>query len=1488
MDASEIKAAAGETGGILKAGQEAGGSSAKEPAQLNVKAASKYLGLLSRDRAQVSDGLQRALNSVHSALNSYIQDPQRIRIAAQASSLEGEGEFSRLSSRVISRDSSLSESVAEDLSTKSHLVRSRDASAEFEKTMGDLPPALKEDTAAGAALSKAIAQSLLNLTDHQTLGAGLERDLAVRGVYVPEQELSQRSRDATSRVLQVSLAFAKSNSPEELKELPAEPEPAKEAPGSTTPQIMTRYLRQALDEFPDDSTYLDIFRKNKEAGAPQPDDKVSIETAERIHNLIAKAAETARRGNLIPGGNSQGSAAAGSSAGSFATSAGNEAPRSSTAAAPDGGDARELSLSELSERASRLQRQFRLERQKLASEGQMPDPAEYPPSRTGAAGKPGTADAAVAEASKADAAKIAEPTSEKQASENTTFKAAPESKEGASAKAAQAAPAEATAKAGQTTAPSSLSLEDASVSVSYKAVQNPFYGGISSVPGMTLPVNGFDDQAALGFAARSMVQDFSTPRTISRILKEQEALAGEALSAPKGTAESSLKTAGPQAAAASSTQENAQPVLKAEAETAAGNPAKAPAAAGGNAAAASSVPEEALSTVSENGASKQASAAPASTAGATADAVSDETLATEEAKPSSADQTTKFQTQSVESISTEETVPEAEAKPSAQTVADELEPAATEDAVDHAPAEDAASSELKAGSTAPAASGTQAADEAAIEDDKSSKAQQEGAQAQASSSQAAAPAEDEAAGAIEEAPQEAQKAAQSSKPQTAFVAASKSAESSSEAPAFDAEDLESKQVAEVTKQDPSKAVPETSAASDANAATATSKQTSVKSTDGQAVDAGAQTRTADAAANEAETTVEQDSKAANSAQSSKPQAAFTASASSAEAAAKAASETPETVRQPAQAGTASAAAASEAEASVPASEEAHVAASTAADAEAVEDASTAVQDPAKGSASPNSTSQQILAPAASEESSAEEPASEEQPAAATGETASGASGASESGIAASGMSGSAATSSSAQAAAAQAEDADESADASPSKSTGATGLKASEAAQAFVAAGMNSAPDEASTEEASSEGGNGDEAGADADARSASSQGPSIGDSIMKGTVPASELDDSDTPEDAPDNDGRNLGREAAGAIDTAKEASGEAEAAKAPADPLKAPAAAAVTTGGSAPVPQESVITTPQGTVKEGGFLRRLASIFSPSKAAANAAAAEAAAAQQGAALQLKLSQGSPLDVFASTLASLGASRFLPPEARKEARDLRAGLMDPVRDLATVDSWLEFVAAPMSPSSPRAIAMHQWAFFILCLRFRELGKSVDKFLKKLGIDISADLPIDDMLLSHQDDEGAGEKLCRSTLSQIQRLQQLAPQDAEGFFNRAIPLPPAYDGGKEGSLSLRREKKKDGRKLWHLQFAFDLENLGPVEIRAVASFPEVRLSYVAQTLEGLQALQSKVPELEKQLGDLGLEPRSSSPRIGRVDAMQRRDKASSAAKAPDGMVDVDI
>ena len=68
---------------------------------------------------------------------------------------------------------------------------------------------------------------------------------------------------------------------------------------------MTRYLRKALDEFPEGSTYLDIFKQNRQkAEASETEneynDDISKNTAKRIHDLIHKAAVTARKGNLIP------------------------------------------------------------------------------------------------------------------------------------------------------------------------------------------------------------------------------------------------------------------------------------------------------------------------------------------------------------------------------------------------------------------------------------------------------------------------------------------------------------------------------------------------------------------------------------------------------------------------------------------------------------------------------------------------------------------------------------------------------------------------------------------------------------------------------------------------------------------------------------------------------------------------------------------------------------------------------------------------------------------------------------------------------------------------------------------------------------------------------------------------------------------------------------------------------------------------------------
>lgn len=1478
MDASEIKTAAGETGGIQSArsGQNSANRQVNEKALINVKAASKYLALLSRDRTLVSDGLKRTLNSVQSTLNSYIQDKDKIKSAATSSGLSGEGELTRLSSRVIARDSALSENVAEDLSTKSKLVRQRDAATEFGKTMSSLPPALKEDTAAGSAISKTIAQSLLNLTDHETLGAGLERDLAVRGIYVPEQELSQRSREATSRVLQVSLAFAMSNSPEVLESLPPdESEPKKEAPGSTTPQIMTRYLRRALNEFPDDSTYLDIFKKNREASESEQDDKVSEETIERIHNLIVKAAQSARRGNLIPG-DARTDESGNSDVSEKSASAGSAAPRSArgdTANRADSAeDARGLSLSELSERASRLQRQFRLERQKLASEGQMPDPAEYPKSATIATAK---TDSDPDESSAGGDASDIKSSSQRSAvpSETPEKKGSPQNGDTdnnarVSLENSQSAGALSNGKDGAT---SGIPLENASVNFSYKAIQNQFFGGISSAPGITIPVTDFDNKSLLGFAARELLQDFTTPRTINRIIKEQE----ELLSREKAQATSlradnpdSQKSAASDAAATntaivSKNSENSAEISKPDAAIADKNARalKTEQTAGDSArphsetnASAQTVPSGgAPSENSDETGPKSESAVSSSSLPSSASAVnSKSTMASGEVSedPSETSDKSSLAVSEVKPDEVQDAVGEKAARKSTDTVIAK-------------PGESAApDTESKSG-----AIGEEAEDQSAIEPETAPEPESQVKAAQDEAS--AVNQQDSAASTEAQRPDESVKA----DPETVTIATGATVsvnEPVSEGTTGD-ETLESSY-----KSSSQSSEPQAKFVASATASESTDPAAAAVSDEKTPVSAGAKTGDTISIPDDTGKNIPSDttddntavSESEDSAQSGKAEpSAFSDKEASAVADASAADDEAGSESVSAQSAVIS-----------PKSDE-----YAGAPSQSASPAESAPAEPEQALTSKAETDTDNAELSADDKNAAE--SSRTNSVSESDATVSGSANFSDkvesdpyntanAAVTANDLSAQKNT----QTATTIATD---SAETDSALKVPLSDLKTSAAAVDLVAA-----DEKARLKAAGSSSLSENEASADADAEGAAR----LGDSIMKGTVPASELDDSDTPEDAPDLGGRNVGREVASDIDTKSEASSEASSSVKDAvasSPLKTPAAAAVTTGGSAPLPDESVITNPQGTVKEGGFLSRLVSLFSSSK---NQKSAQTSVQlQQLASGQSQILRESPLDRFVSELTTLGASAFLPPELIKEAKALKAKLLDPVADLSSVNSWLEFVAAPMSPTSARAVSMHQWAFFILCLRFRELGKSVDKFLKKNGIDIKADSVLDDMLLSHQDDEGAVEKLCDDTLSQISRMQQLSSQGAQGFFNRVVPLPPAYDGGQEGSLSLKRESKKDGRKIWHLEFAFDLENTGPIGIRAVASFPEIRLSYVAKTMEGLQALQKRVPELERQLEELGLEPKSSGPRLGHIEGMDRDiSKDQPAVLSKDQLLNVNI
>ena len=349
---------------------------------------------------------------------------------------------------------------------------------------------------------------------------------------------------------------------------------------------------------------------------------------------------------------------------------------------------------------------------------------------------------------------------------------------------------------------------------------------------------------------------------------------------------------------------------------------------------------------------------------------------------------------------------------------------------------------------------------------------------------------------------------------------------------------------------------------------------------------------------------------------------------------------------------------------------------------------------------------------------------------------------------------------------------------------------------------------------------------------------------------------------------------------------------------------AANIRAGQNAPIPEQSVVPSYEAP-QEGGLLRRLASLFgrgsqsaenSPEIAQGQTASVAASALgnlkdttadksemlhslEQG--RQEALRQNS-LDQLFSRLNQAATNSQLPEPMQQQARKLLAALENPVNDLHTVSSWLNFVTGPLSPSSSLALALHQWAFMLLCIRFEQIGRSVDKFLKKQGKgnalgDNLAELEpamrqakdiakgLDGSKSELTGGHHTSAQLLDDTLGQIERLQQqtqLTPPNQ--VLPRYIPLPPFYHGGKEGSLSAQHHTDEDGGKSWHLNFHFDLEHMGALEVKVKLRFPEVQISFVAERLDTLQRVQSLMPELNQHLAQMGLQSKGSNARLGHI------------------------
>ena len=167
-------------------------------AQINANATAKYISVISKHKGLLAESQARTFNQLNSSLNSFVKDSSSIAKESYNKDSAMMGHYRKLTVQVINRDPNLQEKVASDLSSQKEMVRSRDAASVLESDLKNLPKVLSEGTVAGQNLGKFICQSVVNLTDYENMGAGLQRDLAIRQVFAPTEELSLRSKQATA------------------------------------------------------------------------------------------------------------------------------------------------------------------------------------------------------------------------------------------------------------------------------------------------------------------------------------------------------------------------------------------------------------------------------------------------------------------------------------------------------------------------------------------------------------------------------------------------------------------------------------------------------------------------------------------------------------------------------------------------------------------------------------------------------------------------------------------------------------------------------------------------------------------------------------------------------------------------------------------------------------------------------------------------------------------------------------------------------------------------------------------------------------------------------------------------------------------------------------------------------------------------------------------------------------------------------------------
>lgn len=1437
-------------------------------AQINANATAKYISVISKHKGLLAESQARTFNQLNSSLNSFVKDSSSIAKESYNKDSATMGHYRKLTVQVINRDPNLQEKVASDLSSQKEMVRSRDAASVLESDLKNLPKVLSEGTVAGQNLGKFICQSVVNLTDYENMGAGLQRDLAIRQVFAPTEELSLRSKQATAEVLAASIAYVKSNQPEILTTLkPEQQEIVKPKPGSTTPQIMTRYLRQALDEFPDDSTYLDIFKQNKKVDEAEDNfkDDVSKETAKRIHDLIAKAALTARKSNLLSSKEEISLEKAVSTKADSPSAVANTADEKSV-------EASKLSLSELSARAAKLQQQFREERMRLASEGKLPDPAVKPNyTSDGSASNLELTNQRIAQVDRAIDERIANNSNLQDQHAKSKEKAEPV----LSAEEIKKLAIDAVKEALQETVKSQIEANKNAAKLAATEAVNALKESVLS----KFEANQNTTKEVAAQAVKEALEQ-STKAQLEASQNSAKQAVAEAVNSLKESVFSKLEATqnSTKEIAAQAVREALEQSSKAQLEVSQ-NSARDAATEAVNA-----LKESVLSKLTDNEnnsksvaeqAVKEALAKFEESQSQAKDAT---TQAVKDLKESVKAQLEKTQTSAKEAATlAAKTVLEENAKTqneNAQSSAKEAVKQALKEALEGSPL---AKNDLRQNAYEKHQTFNMSFRGSAVADFGSynmgptlSVKIPDGVADYANGSNEVNAKSDLNSVNTEQKAEALKEEFLKSQAQDVREETAKD----------DATSFENTKVTDgiktVGKADSTNTV--------SKSVTTEQKAFEFSTTNDDVINADTEDETYDVAIDEKNVLSNEDDVKSDEVLTDKNSLKDKASNLKEPVAS---TEIDELVTDDNNAvAKDNEKLASDTKASVNTDKDSddilklnqisNTQKGSVASTEVTEETS---EQPVTENNSGDKLSNVLVSPVVANDSTITDDSPIEIETTFTIPKDNVASGSSkvitpeEKALANSAL----------EQAKAQSEtvlnkptpdnsvlhDEDDIFKSNDEKLENSD-LQSAVKNRPSVLAGLSakegsdveSLPDDNLSV---TNGTKNDLQGADS-----SSKNKSVESKILASTVPSMELEDQVVPSDVKQD--LNIEKKL---TDSAKENSDESTLTITKI-PEKTPGAAAITQGQSEPIPEKSVVDNVADVKEKTGFFSKIASIFgkktveSPKNVAESVTTPVATVPN----LMTLMSKGSPLDSLMYSLKVQANNTALPDALREEAKNYLDKLENPIDDLPSVANWLNFISGPMSPTSPQALALHQWAFMLLSIRFAQLGKSVDKFLKK-DVDLmedSFDETLDEMKASI-DAKGKNNipSLLDETLDQIVRYQNPNKENLPLLF-QYIPLPPTYDGGREGGFNARPVIKEDGKKAWHLNFVFDLENLGPIEIKAEAKLPELKLSVVASTFNGLQKVQEALPTLKEKLQDLGITTRNATARMGKVHIREKNDR----------------